>query len=73
LPVDLSLQALHDDRRGVRQRAIENGAVIQLAIKHDYDADVIIAGAGPAGVAAACHLERNPRLNRQAALPMSSP
>jgi menaquinone-9 beta-reductase len=32
--------------------------VTQLAIKREYDADVIIAGAGPAGAAAACYLAR---------------
>ncbi|MGQ0444709.1 MAG: FAD-dependent monooxygenase, partial [Beijerinckiaceae bacterium] len=29
-----------------------------VAVKPGYDADVIIAGAGPAGAAAACHLAR---------------
>ena len=29
-----------------------------MAVREDYDADVIIAGAGPAGAAAACHLAR---------------
>jgi menaquinone-9 beta-reductase len=30
-----------------------------VAVKPSYDADVIIAGAGPAGAAAACHLTRS--------------
>src|ERR1700730_11076969 len=30
-----------------------------VAVKPSYDADVIIAGAGPAGAAAACHLARS--------------
>jgi menaquinone-9 beta-reductase len=40
------------------QRTLENGVVTQLAIKQEYDADVVIAGAGPAGAAAACYLAR---------------
>jgi geranylgeranyl reductase family protein len=32
--------------------------LVHVAVKQDYDADVIIAGAGPAGAAAACHLAR---------------
>src|ERR1700730_13932986 len=30
--------------------------MVYVAVKPGYDADVIIAGAGPAGAAAACHL-----------------
>jgi len=32
--------------------------MVYVALKPSYDADVIIAGAGPAGAAAACHLTR---------------
>jgi menaquinone-9 beta-reductase len=32
--------------------------MVNGAVKQSYDADVIIAGAGPAGAAAACHLTR---------------
>ena len=30
-----------------------------VAVKPSYDTDVIVAGAGPAGAAAACHLARS--------------
>jgi flavin-dependent dehydrogenase len=33
--------------------------MVYVAVKPSYDADVIIAGAGPAGAAAACHLARS--------------
>ncbi|MGI8570613.1 MAG: NAD(P)/FAD-dependent oxidoreductase [Methylocella sp.] len=33
--------------------------MVYVAVKLSYDADVIIAGAGPAGAAAACHLARS--------------
>src|ERR1700730_13048403 len=33
--------------------------MVYVAVKPSYDADVIIAGAGPAGAAAACHLTRS--------------
>src|SRR5438132_14327701 len=33
--------------------------MVYVPVKPSYDADVIIAGAGPAGAAAACHLARS--------------
>src|ERR1700674_1960833 len=33
--------------------------MVHVAMKRSCDADVIIAGAGPAGAAAACHLARS--------------
>lgn len=36
----------------------ESVVLIHATVKQDFDADVIVAGAGPAGAAAACHLAR---------------